>query len=528
MSPVSAKPLADLRAELRQRDLNGLIIPHGDEHGAEFPPAHARRLAWISGFTGSAGVAIILADRAALFVDGRYALQARGEVDSRAFEIHHLMATPPFSWLTRALAADQRLGYDPLLHPLRQRDAWRAACQKAGAALVPVTDNPLDAVWHERPPPTHAAIKPHDMAYAGRDSADKIAAIHDTLRANGCRACVLSQLDSIAWLFNIRGGDTPYTPLVRGFAILDTGAAESPPNPSGAVLFIHPRAVDPDSGNQGSRNQGSADSLTAEGLTAHLAPVAGWRPVDDLPKALDALGRAGARVQLDPRREASWLFDRLAAAGAQWHEAEDPCQSPKACKNAVEIAGARAAHRRDGAALCRFLHWLAETAPGEGVDEMSAAARLHALRAENGLFRQPSFGTISATGPHGAIVHYRVNARTNRPLRAGDLYLVDSGGQYADGTTDVTRCVFIGEGAVKEEIRTHFTHVLKGHIALARAVFPPGTRGSHLDSLARLPYGAWVSIMTMAPATGWGAISGFMKDRSESPKSAAMLLCNRG
>ena len=454
-SSLHAARLAALRAELAARGLAGFVVPHADEFQNEYLPAHAERLAWLTGFGGSAGTAVVLAARAALFVDGRYTLQVREQADGTLYEFRHLIEQPVSGWLGEALQPGDRLGYDPWLHTPSQVTLLRGACERAGAELVAVDGNPLDAVWSDQPPPPAAAIVPHDSCYAGRASADKRADIAAAL-ADGAASVVLTQPDSIAWLLNIRGADVAHTPLPLSVAILHADATVD-------------WCVDP--------------AKRTGGLTAHLGNAVRVHPMTAFGDVLDALGAAGAPVQVAPDSAPSWVVDRLTAAGAPLVRAADPVTLPKARKNAVEIAGSRAAHARDAVALARFLAWIDAETAARPVGEIEAADRLAALRAEGEHFRDLSFDTISGSGPHGAIVHYRVTPQSDRKLQAGELYLVDSGAQYLDGTTDVTRTVAIGTPT--DGMRDRFTRVLKGHIALAMARFPAGTTGAQLDTLAR-------------------------------------------
>ncbi|HVO14464.1 MAG TPA: aminopeptidase P family protein [Alphaproteobacteria bacterium] len=467
-----AARLAALRAVLKRRDLTGFVIPRADEHQGEYVPPCAERLAWLTGFTGSAGLAIVLTDRAAVFVDGRYTLQVAAQVDASLYELRHITNEPPEQWLASALQPGTRLGIDPWLHTPAGLERLEAACRKAGAELVR-TENAVDAAWTDRPAPPKAPVVPHDLAFAGRDSASKRAEIAQALAADKIGAVVLTLPESIAWLLNVRGGDVAHSPLPLSFAILDADARVD--------LFLDPAKISP-------------------GLKEHLgAEVAVYAPARFGP-ALDALGRAKARVQADPATAADWVFQRLAASGAEIVRATDPCLLPKACKNEVELNGTRAAHRRDGAALTRFLAWLARTAPSGKITEIAAAERLEAFRRESNLFRDLSFDTISGAGPNGAIVHYRVTEASNRRIEPGMLYLVDSGAQYPDGTTDVTRTVAVGTPPA--EAREHFTRVLKGHIALASVRFPKGTTGPQLDTLARRPL--WEAGLDYDHGTGHG------------------------
>jgi Xaa-Pro aminopeptidase len=451
--------LALLREALQARGLAGFIVPRADEHQGEYVPACGQRLAWLTGFTGSAGVAVVLADRAALFVDGRYTLQAAAQVDAALFEIHHLIDEPPARWLAGAAATGAVIGYDPWLHTPQEVERLRAGAERAGASLRPVA-NPLDQVWPGRPPAPLAPVVPHPDSFAGESAESKRRRLGHALAEEGAAAAVLTMPESIAWLLNIRGADVSHTPLPLSFAILRQDGS--------VTLFIDRRKLMP-------------------GLDAHLGNTVTIEPPERLGPALDALAAQvksqGGRVQVDPASAASWIFDRLEQAGARIYRAADPCLLPKACKNPVELDGTRAAHRRDGAAVTRFLAWLAREAPKGGLREIAASDRLEAFRREGQYFRDLSFPTISGAGPNGAIVHYRATPETERRLEPGTLYLLDSGAQYLDGTTDITRTIAIGEPS--DEMRDRFTRVLKGHIALATAHFPKGTTGAQLDPFAR-------------------------------------------
>ncbi|WP_231712410.1 aminopeptidase P family protein [Vineibacter terrae] len=464
--------LDDLRAELRRRGLDGFIVPRADEHQGEYVPRAAQRLAWLTGFTGSAGWAIVLADKAAVFVDGRYTLQVRAQVDTGLFEPLGYPETTPDTWLAANLAKGARFGFDPWLHALADADRLAQACTKAGADLVPVDSNPIDAVWPDRPPPPLAPVIPHPLELAGEAAEVKRARIAKLAADKGTDAVLLTQPDSIAWLLNIRGGDVPRTPFPLSFALL---------RKDGAVdLFIDQR------------------KLTAV-ARAHLGNGVAVQAPAALAGALAELGASGATVWLDPNSAPRWALDRL-GSGAKIVRDTDPVALPKACKNDVEMQGVRAAHKRDGAAVTRYLAWLAQTAPSGALDEIAAADRLQQLREETGAIRDLSFDTISGTGANGAIVHYHATPRTVRRLAPGELYLVDSGAQYRDGTTDITRTVAIGTPT--PQMREHFTRVLKGHIALAMARFPVGTTGSQLDALAR--YHLWQVGLDYDHGTGHG------------------------
>jgi Xaa-Pro aminopeptidase len=472
-APDIAARVGTLREALSRRSLAGFIVPRADEHQGEYVPANAQRLAWLTGFTGSAGLAIVLADRAAIFVDGRYTLQVRVEVPAALFEYRHLTEQPAAEWIAATLGAGQALGYDPWLHTVGEVERYEAAAAKAGGSLVAVADNPVDAIWHDRPPSPLAPVVAHELRFAGKPAAEKRHEIAAAMIASGVDAAVLTAPDSIAWLLNIRGGDVPRTPLPLSFAILGSDAS--------VELFVDRRKL-------------------AAGLENHLGNEVAVQPPGQFGPALDRLGAAGKRVQVDPGSAAAWIFARLGAAGAPIRRAADPCQLQKARKNAVELAGTRTAHRRDGAALTRFLAWLAREAPSGRLGEIAAADRLAAIRGEGENFRDLSFDTISGAGANGAIVHYRASPQSEKRLAPGELYLLDSGAQYLDGTTDVTRTIAIGTPS--EEARDRFTRVLKGHIALATCRFPAGTTGSQIDVLAR--HALWQAGLDFDHGTGHG------------------------
>ena len=452
-----AERLRLLRAELARRDLTGFILPRADEYQNEYVPPDAEQLLWLTGFSGSWGMAAVLIDKAALFVDGRYTLQAQSQVDGAAYQIVKVSDPPLGEWLKAHLAPGDRLGYDPRLHTVAEVKGLQKCVEAAGAALLPVEPNPLAALWADRPAQPPRAITLQPLAFAGVEAAAKIAAIQEKLVRDKQDAVVLAALDSIAWLFNIRGSDLPHTPFVLSHAIVP---AEGKPQ-----LFIDGRKLQMD----------APATLTAVADVAEPAA---------LPEHLRELGRRGAKVRIDPANVSQWFANRLTEAGAILTEEQDPCVLPKARKNSAEIAGSRAAHRRDGIAICRFLAWLDAAAPGGKLTEIDAVEKLEAFRRAAPELREISFDTIAGAGPNGAIVHYRPSRSTNRRIEPGSLLLIDSGGQYADGTTDITRTVAIG--APTPDMRRHFTLVLKGHIAIATVRFPKGTRGNHLDALARL------------------------------------------
>ncbi len=471
--PALADRVPALRKQLAAMGLDGFVIPCADAHQSEYIPASAERLAWLTGFAGSAGLAIVLRDRAALFVDGRYTLQAPAQADGAIFDFKHLIDDPHAEWLADNSPAGGRVGFDPWLHTADWVRRVGAALEKSGATLVAVEENPVDAVWTDQPPQPLSPVVPHDEAYAGRSSADKRAALGAELEKGGVAAAVISAPDAIAWLLNIRGGDVPRTPLPLSFALLRSDGQVD--------LFIDQRKLAP-------------------ALERHLGNQVAIQPPEALGPALDALGEGGPTVRIDRASASAWIDSRLRDAGAKVKADIDICALPRARKNAVEMAGCRAAHVRDGAAVARFLAWLERVSPGGGISEIGAAEHLRAFRAEQKLYRDDSFDTITGAGPNGAIVHYRVSEETNRILDPGSLYLVDSGAQYLDGTTDITRTVAVG--TPDAEMRRCFTLVLKGHIALASVRFPKGTTGSQIDVLAR--QFLWAAGMDYDHGTGHG------------------------
>jgi Xaa-Pro aminopeptidase len=465
--------LAALRQELERQGLDGFVIPISDEHLSEYVGSYAQRLAWLTGFGGSAGTAAVLKDKAAMFVDGRYTLQVRDQVDGRLYEYQSVPRDSLAAWLAANAAKGTKIGFDPWLHTSGWAKSVGKALDDAGAQLVPVAANPVDAVWQDRPEPSAAPAFVQDDALAGRSSADKRAEVGEWLKAEKLDAAVISALDSVAWLLNVRGSDVERTPVALSYVIAHAdGTAE---------WFIAPGKVPPE-------------------VAAHLGNAVRVRPRDEFSAALAEL--SGKRVAVDPERSVAAIFTALEAAKASVVRATDPVVLPKAIKNEAERAGHRAAQARDGAAVARFLHWLSVEAPKGGADELTAAARLHQFRQDTGALRDLSFDTISGAGPNGAIVHYRVSEETNRRLEPNSVYLVDSGGQYADGTTDITRTVWIGPGEPPAEVKDRFTRVLKGHIALAVQAFPQGTTGSQLDTLAR--QFLWQAGLDYAHGTGHG------------------------
>ncbi|WP_332772292.1 aminopeptidase P family protein [Phenylobacterium sp.] len=461
-----------IRRAMSDQGLDGFLVPHEDEHQNEYLPQANDRLGWATGFTGSAGAAVILKDKAAIFVDGRYTLQVRDQVDQGVFEIRDLVEGGVPAYLETATGRGQTIGYDPRLHSPDALERLKAAAAKAGATLKPVAPNPLDTAWGAaRPAQPTAPVVPHPLAYAGEESAAKRARVGEAIAGKNAEATVLTAPSSIAWLFNIRGGDVIRSPLPLGQAILNRDGS--------ARLFLDPVKVSPE-------------------LRAWLGNEVRLETTDELPAALAEL--KGKRVLVDPGQSSAWYFDTLAKVGAEVVRGDDPCALPRACKNGVEIEGTCEAHRRDGAAVTRFLHWLATEAQARTVDEIEVVTKLEGFRQATGALKDLSFDTIAGAASNGAVVHYRPTNRLNKQTEVGSLLLVDSGAQYLDGTTDITRTVAIGEPS--QEMAERFTLVLKGHLALAAIRFPAGTTGSALDALARAPL--WMMGLDYDHGTGHG------------------------
>ena len=471
-SKHSAERLAALRAALKAMSLDGFLAPRADEHQSEYAPASEERLAWLTGFTGSAGLAIVLARKAALFVDGRYTVQVRQQIDLKAFTPVSTVSTAPDAWLAVNAKPGAQIGYDPRLHTVDDVTRFTAAAKRAGAALVPTENNPIDFIWTDRPAPPLAAVSLYPDALAGRSAAEKIAELQATLKSDGLDALVISDPHAMAWLFNIRGGDVGHTPLPRGYAV---APAQGKP-----TLFIDARKL----------SNSVRDTL--HGFSEVEEPLA-------FPAALRALGAGKARVRLDAATAGASLKTALEAAGAQADIGRDPIALMKARKNSVELDGARAAHRRDGAAMTRFLAWFDRAAPAGGLTEIDAVTALERFRDETGALRDVSFPTIAGAGPNAALPHYRVSVDSNRRIERG-IFLIDSGAQYEDGTTDITRTLAVGEPTAR--MKDRFTRVLKGMIAISCSVFPTGVSGAQLDSFARTAL--WAAGLDFDHGTGHG------------------------
>jgi Xaa-Pro aminopeptidase len=484
----SAARVAALRAELARRGLDGFVVPRADRQQNEYLPASEQRLSWLTGFAGSAGLAIVLTERAVLFVDGRYTTQAASQVDSAIFSVEHLVDNPPEQWLGQNLKSGARLGYDPWLHTSESAEKLKTACATAGAELVAVDANPIDALWKERPAPPAGRVSLRPIALAGESAADKLKRIEAELAKLRADALVVSNPQNVAWAFNIRGADVAHTPLALAFAVV---AREGRP-----ALYIE------------------GGKLTDEVRHA-LEEFADLRQPNVLATDLSTL--KGKTVRLDQASAADALTRLLSEHGGKPVRGPDPIALMKAVKNHAEIAGMRAAHKRDGAALTRFLAWFAHAAPSGKLTEIDAVKALESFRRDTGLLKDVSFPTIAGSGPNGAIVHYRVTTGSNRRIGMNELFLVDSGAQYEDGTTDVTRTVVVGKPS--DEMRDRFTRVLKGHIAIATAIFPETTSGAQLDPLARTAL--WRAGLDFDHGTGHGV--GSYLSVHEGPASISKL-----
>jgi Xaa-Pro aminopeptidase len=462
--------VSQLRAELAKLGLAGFIVPRADEQQNEYVPANAERLRWLTGFAGSAGLAVVLRDLAALFVDGRYTEQVKNEADAAVFEFRRVPEDPPSEWIARQLKPGDKLGYDPRLHTPEAVGRYTAACEKAGASLIPVDSNPVDAIWPDRPPAPLGAISPHKLRFAGESAATKITRVRQAMGSS--QGLLISDPHNLAWLFNIRGSDVSYTPLPIGWAYL--------PLEGRPVVFLDRRKLTAAGGNSLSRE---ADVLEPDALLGFV----------------EDLGRQGARVAFDAATVPAYLTQAIERAGGKADIGVDPITLMKAKKNPAELAGARAAHERDGAAMTNFLAWFAGEAPGGRLTEIDAVKALETFRRASPALKDLSFPTIAGAGPNSAIPHYRVSEESNRKIERG-IFLIDSGAQYEDGTTDITRTIAVGRPSPL--MRDRFTRVLKGHIAVARAIFPAGTNGAQIDALARAPL--WRAGLDFDHGTGHG------------------------
>ena len=502
-----ADRLKALREQLKAERLDGFVVPLTDEHMSEYVGSYAQRLAWLTGFQGSAGSAVVLPEEAAIFVDGRYTLQVRQQVSPTEWSYQSVPETSATQWLEEHAPEGARIGYDPWLHTRDWVIKAKEALASRGAELVPVDRNPIDEIWTDRPEASKAHLIVQPDEYAGKSAAEKRTEIGDWLVKHHADAAVLSALDSIAWAFNIRGQDVTHTPVALAYALIHADGTSD--------LFVASEKIGPD-------------------VRKHLGNGVRLHERAAFENALSEY--KGKTVVVDPERAVAAIFEALEKAGAKILPLRDPTILPKALKNPTEVAGQKAAQERDGAVISRFLRWIDEEAPKGDIDELIASDHLEALRRENPELRDLSFDSISGAGPNGAIVHYKSSEKTNRKLEKGTLYLIDSGGQYVDGTTDITRTVPIGEPT--EEMRDRFTRVLKGHIAIATAVFPKGTRGTQLDSFARRPL--WEAGLDYAHGTGHGVGSflavhegpqrispvGSSQSGGDEPLQAGMIISN--
>ncbi|MER8746253.1 aminopeptidase P family protein [Mesorhizobium sp. M0138] len=476
--PSVGKPRVTLlRRWLADNGLDGFLVPRADEHQGEYVADRSARLKWLTGFSGSAGVALVQRDRAFMFVDGRYTLQVRHEVDLDIFAIESLVDNPPASWIKDNLGKGARLGFDPWLHTIAEVKALKTSAEQSGATLVPLDRNPIDIIWKDQPAPPVAPVEIHPIGFAGELAKDKLARLVAAIGKEGATHAVLTDPSSIAWAFNIRGGDVPHTPLALGFAI--------PAADGKHQLFMDQRKF-------------------SRTVAAYLTQLADLHEPGEFEAAVVTLAKGGAKIALDPVLAAEKLRMLVEDNGGAFVSAADPARIPRATKNQAEIAGSRAAHRRDGAAVAKLLCWLERQKPGT-LDEITVVTKLEETRRQTGEetqmpLRDVSFDTISGAGPNGAIMHYRVSRATNRKLTKGELFLLDSGAQYQDGTTDITRTVPIGQPT--EEMRERFTLVLKGMIGISTLRFPAGTRGSEIDAVARMAL--WKHGCDFAHGTGHG------------------------
>ncbi|MCV2869722.1 aminopeptidase P family protein [Defluviimonas sp. WL0002] len=461
--------LAALRDKLSRAGVDGFFVPRADVYQGEYVAPHDERLLWLTGFTGSAGFCIVLPEIAGVFVDGRYRTQVKAQVDLGHFTPVNWPEVKPAEWLKEMLPNGGRVAFDPWLHTEKEISDLRAALEGSGVELCD-SMNFIDEIWADQPAPPRGKVRVHPLDYAGESAAEKRARLGDELSRAGQTAAVLTLPDSISWLLNIRGADIPRNPVVHAFAILDAGGH--------AALFVD-------------------EGKLSEAVLAHLGPDITIRPPDAFADALRALE---GPVRVDRATAPLAVSQELKAAGVTVAWGQDPCIMPKARKNKAEIAGMAEAHLRDGAAMVEFLAWFDQEAPKGGLTEIAAVRALESFRRATNALEDISFETICGTGPNGAIMHYRVTEDSDQPIRSGDIVVIDSGGQYLDGTTDITRTVSVGP--VDTEVRACFTRVLQGMIAISRLRWPRGVAGAHLDSLAR--YNLWLAGQDFDHGTGHG------------------------
>lgn len=499
-SPDQGPPrMAALRAKLAAMGLAGFIVPRSDVHQGEYVAARDERLQWLTGFTGSAGFCIVLPDLAGVFIDGRYRTQVKAQVDLAAFTPVHWPEVKPGDWIRENLAAGV-VGFDPWLHTADEVEKLEKALEGTGARLSSVTENPVDATWSDQPGAPCGKAFVHAVELAGESHAAKRTRLSEGLRKAGQRAAVVTLPDSLCWLLNIRGADVPKNPVLHGFAVLhDDGRVD---------LFVDPAKLD-------------------DAVRAHLGPEVALHPVEGF---AEALKRLTGPVRVDKATAPLAVSGILKGAGVEVSWGDDPCRLRKACKNPAEIAATREAHLRDGAAMVEFLRWLDEASPSGGLTEISVVQALEGFRRATNALHDISFDTICGAGPNGAIMHYRVTEETNRPVQQNELLLVDSGAQYLDGTTDITRTVAVGDPG--REARECYTRVLQGLIAISRVRFPKGLPGRDIDALAR--FNLWVAGQDYDHGTGHG-VGAFLSVHegpqrisriSEVPLEVGMILSN--
>ena len=498
-SPDQGPPrLAALRAAIADLGLSGFIIPRADAHQGEYVAARDERLQWLTGFTGSAGFCLVLPDVAGVFIDGRYRVQVKAQVDMAHFTPVPWPETKPADWIKAKLGVG-KIGYDPWLHTKDEIAKLQMSFEDEAVTFSP-TSNIVDLIWPDQPDPPRGRAFPHPLEFAGEASSDKRARLAEALRAAGQKAAVITLPDSLCWLLNIRGADVPRNPILHGFAVLYDDAR--------VTLFADPAKFD-------------------DAARVHLGPDVTL----GLPGAfVPALRILTGPVRVDRGTAPLAVSQELDAVGIEVQWGDDPCRLPKACKNAAEIAATREAHLRDGAAVTEFLCWLDDQAPKGQLSEIAVVSALEGFRRATNALHDISFDTICGSGPHGAIMHYRVTEATNRTIRQNELLLVDSGAQYVDGTTDITRTVAIGDPG--DEARQCFTRVLQGMIAISRARWPKGLAGRDLDPLARAAL--WMAGMDFDHGTGHG-VGAFLSVHegpqrisriSEIPLEPGMMLSN--
>jgi Xaa-Pro aminopeptidase len=499
-SPDQGPPrLKALRAKLGEAGLSGILIPRADVHQGEYVAARDERLQWLTGFTGSAGFCIVLPEVAGVFIDGRYRTQVKAQVDLAYFTPVPWPETKPGEWIREHLKGGA-VGFDPWLHTAEEIEKLEKALEGSGITLSRVAENPVDLIWENQPAAPVGKVFVHPDTLAGEAHAEKRARLAGELKAAGQRAAVLTLPDSLCWLLNIRGADVPKNPVVHGFAILHADGRVD--------LYSDPRKYD-------------------DTVRAHLGPEVTLQAPEAF---VAALGAVAGPVRLDKGSAPLAVADLLNRAGVEVQWGDDPCKLPKARKNPAEIAATREAHLRDGAAMAEFLCWLDREAPKGGLTEIAVVQALEGFRRATNALHDISFDTICGAGPNGAIIHYRVTTETDRPVRQGELLLVDSGGQYVDGTTDITRTIAIGDPG--DEARAAYTRVLQGMIAISRVRFPRGISGRDIDALARYPL--WLAGQDYDHGTGHG-VGAFLSVHegpqrisrlSEVPLEPGMILSN--